>query len=95
MLVHIRVVVVVVVVPVLLVFVLVPVPVLVVVGEGVWVKGYKKIIWFLSLSLSQVGWRQPKNGVHPILWFGLPNLSFVSPTFCAPSSANSCTRYYC
>ena len=51
MLVHIRVVVVVVVVPVLLVFVLVPVPVLVVVGEGVWVKGYKKIIWFLSLSL--------------------------------------------
>ena len=78
-----------------LVFVLVPVPVLVVVEVGVWVKGYKKIIWFLSLSLSQVGWRQPKNGVHPILWFGLPNLSFVSPTFCAPSSANSCTRYYC
>ena len=69
MIVHVCVVVVAV-VPVLLVFVLVPVPVLLVVGEGVWVKGYKKIIWFLSLSLSQVGWRRPKEwcAPHSLVW---------------------------
>ena len=67
MLVHIRVVVVV--VPVLLVFVLVPVPVVVWVWVGV--KGYKKIIWFLSLSLSLPGWLAPTKewcAPHSLVW---------------------------